>query len=229
MLNPAKLRSRRGRWPVGGGVSVIFHTQARHLHSFPSSWHICVGVSFSFTFRLRRQSHWNVFSFRWGLTTPCPLDLFLIFNCFGEPFLQNSPSSTRSLCVCAALMKGPPTANETECVWFRSAQSLTARRFTKRNANLNDREAASLCICVQCRLFNPNFENYTERAEQRSYPPRWRWINWSHHVRMLTGGTGEKCKTGHARFWPLAQTPIPRPFWCLFEYWIWNNYLCHLI
>ena len=108
MLNPAKLRSRRGRWPVGGGVSVIFHTQARHLHSFPSSWHICVGVNFSFTFRLRRQSHWNVFSFRWGLTTPCPLDLFLIFNCFGSHFFK-TPQALHVPYVCARLWwKGPP-------------------------------------------------------------------------------------------------------------------------
>ena len=34
------------------------------------------------------QNHWNVFSFRWGLTTPCPLGLFLIFNCFGIHFFK---------------------------------------------------------------------------------------------------------------------------------------------
>ena len=78
---------------VAGGLCAaasapFFHTQARHLQSFPSSWHICVGANLSFTFRLRRQNHWNVFSFRWGLTTPCPLGLFLIFNCFGIHFFK---------------------------------------------------------------------------------------------------------------------------------------------
>jgi len=49
-------RSRRVEWPVNGGVSVIFHTQARHLQSFPSSLHICSLQSFPSSF----PSWWNM-------------------------------------------------------------------------------------------------------------------------------------------------------------------------
>ena len=51
-------RSRRVEWPANGGVSVIFHTQARHLQSFPSSLHICSLQSFPSSF----PSWWNM---RW--------------------------------------------------------------------------------------------------------------------------------------------------------------------
>ena len=43
-----------------GGLwaSAPFFIQGRHLQSFPISLHIWSGVNFSFTFLLRRHSHW---------------------------------------------------------------------------------------------------------------------------------------------------------------------------
>ena len=70
-------RSCRVGWPVGGGVSVIFHIQARHLQSFPSS--------FPSWWNMRWQRSINDVVVRTLISHPTPPHIYI--------YIQNSKSN----------------------------------------------------------------------------------------------------------------------------------------
>ena len=80
-------------------VRVLFHIQARHLQSFPSSLHMCAGVNFSFTSLLRCQSHWKVFSLWFfravNLASRCIINVCLVGGTCVDNVVSRTWSSGR--------------------------------------------------------------------------------------------------------------------------------------
>ena len=85
-------------WPFRWCISIILISIHPHLMYLVVPWrvacgrrHFCHSLS---PLLLRLQTHWRTFSFRWGLTTLCPLD-FLFFKSI--VLEATTPSSAKTL------------------------------------------------------------------------------------------------------------------------------------